>query len=420
MAKFSLIMMMIMALAQAPNSLARESPTNQQVFEKVFMKVRSDVFDVLVFRNGDVLRGKVANESLSVYSNYGRVNVKVSECIGVSFNRAIDALVTVQWNKFTGKIGDEILFKSGEKQLAVEPRAIRFVVFKTKRAENENLVSNDRTHLFYMVNGDLLTGTPMEKCLKMETEYADMMTHCGDIKEVLISNEVAGKSLITMRNGNLVSGFLKNESFSIDLDVGHTLRGVLPEQIVKIVFFRTLNYVHGEFGRLQNISFASKDNSWSVTDIMGSDGQYVAYSTGIVLDKKTGLEWFAGPDIDMDWKQASEWVTGLSVGMGGWRLPLANQLKALFKEGSGPRNITPLLSTTGWYVWTREEENRDLKGLSKEEILQMPPAEMLTVSLGNGVVYRCRKGVAKKRRAFAVRIVGGGTKRVAQIQPGNP
>jgi len=70
----------------------------------------------------------------------------------------------------------------------------------------------------------------------------------------------------------------------------------------------------------------------------------------IVKDPATGLDWVAGPDKDTTWDQARTWVKSLPGG--GWRMPAPDELKSLYREGAGTRNMTPLLKTTGWYVWS--------------------------------------------------------------------
>jgi len=87
---------------------------------------------------------------------------------------------------------------------------------------------------------------------------------------------------------------------------------------------------------------------------VGRDGTVIAYATGVVYDKKTGLEWVAGPDRDTTWNKAKRWVENLNVAGGGWRMPTITELKTLYKKGAGSRNMTPLLKTTGWWVWSGE------------------------------------------------------------------
>ena len=66
---------------------------------------------------------------------------------------------------------------------------------------------------------------------------------------------------------------------------------------------------------------------------------YVAYANGIVRDKKTGLEWKAGPDREMNWYETKNWVESLNIDGGGWRMPKIAELKT-----SG-RFMTPLALT---------------------------------------------------------------------------
>lgn len=61
-----------------------------------------------------------------------------------------------------------------------------------------------------------------------------------------------------------------------------------------------------------------------------------------------------GPDRDTRWNKARAWVEGVKIAGGGWRMPTVDELKALYERGKGDRNMTPLLKTTGWWVWSRE------------------------------------------------------------------
>jgi len=96
--------------------------------------------------------------------------------------------------------------------------------------------------------------------------------------------------------------------------------------------------------------------SSSTSDVIKRDGGYVAYANGIVKDTKTGLEWKVGPDESTTWNEARSWVQSLNLDGGGWRMPTTDELKTLRKQGAGSRNMTPLLKTTGWWVWSGETE----------------------------------------------------------------
>ena len=87
---------------------------------------------------------------------------------------------------------------------------------------------------------------------------------------------------------------------------------------------------------------------------VGRDDRFIVYDNGIVVDTKMGLEWKIGPNQDTDWNEARSWVQSINLDGGGWRMPTTDELKTLYKKGAGSRNMTPLLKTTGWYVWSGE------------------------------------------------------------------
>ena len=108
-----------------------------------------------------------------------------------------------------------------------------------------------------------------------------------------------------------------------------------------------------------NISYKQKENSESSLDLtninikkeVARDGLFVAYSDGIVCDMKTDLEWIVGPDKGTDYHEAVKWVKNLKIAGGGWRIPTLIELYTLYNKGRGTRNMTPLLKTTGWWIW---------------------------------------------------------------------
>jgi uncharacterized caspase-like protein len=90
----------------------------------------------------------------------------------------------------------------------------------------------------------------------------------------------------------------------------------------------------------------------STLNVIKRDRIYVAYANGIVKDTNTGVEWKVGPDRNMTWDDARSWVQSLGSD---WRMPNLDELEGLYKKGTGLRNMTPLLKTTGWGVWSSGE-----------------------------------------------------------------
>jgi hypothetical protein len=135
-------------------------------------------------------------------------------------------------------------------------------------------------------------------------------------------------------------------------------------------------------------SFSNLSFSSSTPDVLQRDGVYVAYANGVVKDTKTGLEWKTGPDENINWDEAKSWAQDLNLDGGRWRMPTTDELETFYKKGAGTRNMTPLLKTTGWFVWSSETE-----GLSGAK----------GFDFSRGGSFRLSRGLSYDARAFAVR-----------------
>jgi uncharacterized protein (TIGR02145 family) len=95
----------------------------------------------------------------------------------------------------------------------------------------------------------------------------------------------------------------------------------------------------------------------SDSKIIDRDGHYLKYANGVVYDTKSGLEWIAGPGRNMSWEEAKQWAKGLKIDGSGWRMPTHKELETLFQKRKGKRNMTRLLETAAWWVWSAEHDN---------------------------------------------------------------
>ena len=163
---------------------------------------------------------------------------------------------------------------------------------------------------------------------------------------------------------------MENRSEQMRFEIGRA------QELMHLLNFRTME----ELGRKQNL--------------IKADRQYVAYPNGIVKDTKTGLEWLAGPDKFTKIYDARLWVQSLNLDGGGWRMPTIHELAGLYKKETGSRNMTSLLKTTGWFVWSGET-----KGSSYARLFYF------TSGYGGWID---RGGYSGYERAFAVRSRGDG------------
>ena len=69
-------------------------------------------------------------------------------------------------------------------------------------------------------------------------------------------------------------------------------------------------------------------------------------------------------------------------------MPKIGEVEGLYKEGSGERNMTPLLKTYGWWVWSGEKKSS---------------SDAWHFYFNYGDRYGDGRGFSGSRRVFAVR-----------------
>jgi hypothetical protein len=85
--------------------------------------------------------------------------------------------------------------------------------------------------------------------------------------------------------------------------------------------------------------------------------RFMVSSEGAIADSRTGLEWVVGPDRDTNYAQAEQWVANCKVMGGGWRMPTRQELRTIYQQGVGERNMDPAFKTTGYYVWAEPRDS---------------------------------------------------------------
>ncbi len=146
----------------------------------------------------------------------------------------------------------------------------------------------------------------------------------------------------------------------------------------------------------------------AATDQVEKDGQqdrYEELANNIVKDHQTGLEWIAGPDKDTDWNEAKKWVESLEVDGGGWRMPTLDELEGLYDEGRGVRNMTPLLQTSGWVVWSGARDSSNAWCVAFDSGFGRYPSPEAKVNLTRAFAVRGKSKFKGHYEALANNIV---------------
>ena len=84
-----------------------------------------------------------------------------------------------------------------------------------------------------------------------------------------------------------------------------------------------------------------------VSDPVLIDERFTVDEDSVITDIETGLQWLVGPDIDTGWEAANTWIDDLD---GGWRMPLRQELLALWDAGIDTDSWGPFVNS-GYYVW---------------------------------------------------------------------
>ena len=77
---------------------------------------------------------------------------------------------------------------------------------------------------------------------------------------------------------------------------------------------------------------------------------FILVGSALAVIDFNGLDWQVGPDEEITWDQAKEWVDGLG---GNWRMPTRAELRGLWDAGISSGNWGPF-ENSGLWVWSGE------------------------------------------------------------------
>lgn len=149
---------------------------------------------------------------------------------------------------------------------------------------------------------------------------------------------------------------------------------------------------------------ATNSNNPSVSSNK-NQAHYIVTSCNSIKDTQTGLEWLIGPDRNMTWYEARQWIENLNMCGNGWRMPTIDEIQTLYnpgvKAGTGyytngrffPAHIDPIFNNigSGSWVWSNQNFNDGT-------------AQSFNLNQGKPVVYSAMNTLYSTR-AFAVRII---------------
>jgi len=270
-----LTVLIVMAFCQVAISAERSVYPK---LDSVFQHKRSEIHDTIYFRNKDVLRGEVVNTDLIIATQYGMLKVPVRYCAGISFEGArtnTEAIVTINYNRITGIITDRVLnfrVKSSGIEIPIRKEKIRYVLLKSQPGEVEFLRNRDKSDLFLMANGDLLSGEAQERKISIQTDYDKISASFSEMKTVQMQGGDNITAVISKTNGDTMRGTLDTNEITLKLELGITIESIYKDKFAKIFIDEARKYAPEQF-RVQQ-------------PIVGEfDGMVPTYSVGSVGGK---------------------------------------------------------------------------------------------------------------------------------------
>ena len=126
----------------------------------------------------------------------------------------------------------------------------------------------------------------------------------------------------------------------------------------------------------------------------------------MVYDTESGLEWYAGPDIDITWDDAKKWISNLNMKEryiselykpgGYWRLPGTHELETLYRKKFVEYNMTPLFNLAGMIVWSVDVEG--------DSYAYPVGKSAFCIYFKDGSIASSHRNFKHDRRVFAVRL----------------
>jgi formylglycine-generating enzyme required for sulfatase activity len=271
----SVVLMGLSSLSQAQPAPPKEVPAKMPPMAAVFDIDRSAKEDVVYFRNKDLLRGEVLNQTLTISTQYGQLTIPVRRCAGLSFEGAranTEAVVTVNFNRITGIVNDRVIhFKIGSsgETIPIRKEKVRFVLLQRTPEETGFLAKAGKSDLFFMANGDILTGEAAERKIVVRTEYAEVPVAFEEMKEVKMQGGENVTAVIAKANGDSMRGTLGTDEISLSLDIGVRMDKIYKDKFGAIYVDQATTQAPILFGFKQPLAGESEGILAGVGDLSG-------------------------------------------------------------------------------------------------------------------------------------------------------
>ena len=193
--------------------------------------------DVMELKNGDVLTGKMLNETLQLQTSFARISFRYEEMASLFFGKgavSIDGIIVLNGDIFGGYLLDKTIsfqLATGQ-QIEVRREKINRLGVRTRETEEKTYPRHD---VIVLKNGITFSGKVMAPQVTVQTTYATVPTRTADIALIQFMGDDRVVTKVTLINENTMQGVLAEEDIAFDLDFGPEIL-IYQDKIATIKF----------------------------------------------------------------------------------------------------------------------------------------------------------------------------------------
>ena len=215
------------------------------LFGAILVCTELGLADTVVFKNGDLLRGKVQNNEFEIKAPYGALVVKTEMLIGVfpaSSDMDDDELETINHDFLSGMVVFDTLDFSTATGGTL---ALKKADLKGIELDNRAVTREIETTLFFMVNGDKFSGHLIDDNLAIKTDYVEKEVPANAISRIEFGAKGQTEATVHLNDGSLFSAAIVEKRILIQPDFMRKI-SVCVGKIARIQF-NTKKLVAGQF-----------------------------------------------------------------------------------------------------------------------------------------------------------------------------
>lgn len=198
---------------------------------------REEAGELVILRNGDELRGTLANDKFALKTAYGAMELPAGKVFGMVSLWSESArmhLVLEGGQVVAGELADPIVLRmEGGTELKLPASGVKQVGYRISPQKPEQLALTDP--LLVLRAGERLAFEPPAGTLSFVTPFGTLAFSPADLAAINLDMPAGALHQALFRNGSALAGLLGEQKLSFKLKLGPTLQ-VAPESLSQMLF----------------------------------------------------------------------------------------------------------------------------------------------------------------------------------------